>query len=286
MKKILLILALFFCLIPVSEAKSDIDFSFFCIKNCSERDVKALLNSQVKYANKNNFEKFISTYDPNYKNGDGFDLETYSKLVKELWDTYSDIKYGIKIQDIKIDGDKAEVKLVETSSAEIRINKNMGGVLRSKSYSIYYLRKIDNKWKVYSDKIINEDTSMLYGDAVNLDIKLSAPETVDANYEYTASLEFIPPKDTFAIASIAKDKVEYPQKLAKEVFRKMPEDNILERLFISNSDSTNEYIIASIGLTKADIQDLSIKLSLSGFGYKIIRVNVNAPKTEGKNDKN
>ena len=34
------------------------------------------------------------------------------------------------------------------------------------------------------------------------------------------------------------------------------------------------YIIASIGLTKADIKDLSIKLSLTGYGYQIIRVNV------------
>ena len=83
-----------------------------------------------------------------------------------------------------------------------------------------------------------------------------------------------------AIASIAKDKVEYPQKQAQEVFRKMPEDNLLERLFIANKDNANEYIIASIGLTKADVDDLSIKISLAGFGYQIIRVNVAQPKGE------
>ena len=107
-----------------------------------------------------------------------------------------------------------------------------------------------------------------------MDIKLSAPNEVTPGYEYTASLEFVPPKDTFAIASIAKDKVEYPHKQAQEVFRKLPEDNILERLFIANSDNANEYVIASIGLTRADINDMSIKLSLTGFGYQIIRVNV------------
>ena len=48
----------------------------------------------------------------------------------------------------------------------------------------------------------------------------------------------------------------------------------MERLFIANSDNANEYVIASIGLTKADIKDMSIKLSLTGFGYQIIRVNV------------
>ena len=50
--------------------------------------------------------------------------------------------------------------------------------------------------------------------------------------------------------------------------------NILERIFRANTDNVNEYIIASIGLTKADIQDMNIKLSLTGFGYTIKRVNI------------
>ena len=164
----------------------------------------------------------------------------------------------------------------------------MNGILKSEANSVYYLKKINGKWKVTADKINDEVTSMLYGDAINLDIKLSAPNEVTPGYEYTASLEFTPPKDTFAIASIAKDKVEYPQKQAKEVFRNLPEDHILERLFIANSDNANEYIIASIGLTKADIQDMSIKLSLTGFGYQIIRVNVvdKIDKDDSKEDKN
>ena len=247
--------------------------------------IKSVLNSQIKYANKMNFDKFISTYDKEYQNGDGYDLDVYSKLVKDLWENYNNIKYNIKIKDISIDENGiAKVTLVETSHADIPVTKKMNGVLHSEANSIYYLKKINGKWKVTSDKVVDEVTSMLYGEAANLDIKLTAPNEVTPGYEYTASLEFIPPKDTFAIASIAKDKVEYPQKQAKEVFRKLPDDNILERLFIANSDNANEYVIASIGLTKADIKDLSIKLSLIGFGYQIIRVNVvkEIPKvTEG-----
>ena len=163
----------------------------------------------------------------------------------------------------------------------------MSGVLKSEADSVYYLKKINGKWKVTSDKINEEVTSMLYGDAINLNIKLTAPHEVTPGYEYTASLEFDPPKDTFAIASISKDKVEYPQKQAKEVFRKLPDDHILERLFISNKDNANEYVVASIGLTKANIKDLSIKLSLTGFGYQIIRVNVvDEIKKDNKEDKN
>ena len=280
MKKFLLTALLFLLLVPQTFAE-DKTFKLNIFHN-DEHKVRTLLNSQIKYANKLNFDKFIATYDKGYQNGDGYDLDVYSKLVKELWENYDNIKYGIKIKDITFEDDgTAKVTLIEYSHADIPVTKRMSGVLNSEANSIYYLKKIDGKWKVTSDKIVSEVTSMLYGEATELDIKLSAPQEVTPGYEYTASLEFIPPKDTFAIASIAKDKVEYPQKQAKEVFRKLPDDHILERLFIANSDNANEYVIASIGLTRADIKDMSIKLSLTGFGYQIIRVNVvDKPSTE------
>ncbi len=285
MKRILSIILIALFLTPASYAEeiSPI-FNLGIFKN-ETREIKSLLNSQVRYANKTNFDKFIATYDKNYKNADGFDLETYSTLVKDIWKTYDKIKYDIKIKDIAINKDCATVKVEEFSYANIPVSEKMDGVLRSEADSIYYLKKINGKWKVTADSVITENTSMLYGDAIGLDIKLTAPNKIPANTEYTASLEFTPPEDTIAIASIASDKVEYPQKQAKEVFRKLPDDNILERLFISNSDNVNEYIVASIGLTKADISDLSIKLSLTGFGYQITRVNVVPNKKEEDNVK-
>lgn len=283
MKKLLLTILLVFLLSQNCLAESNIS-GIKLFENT--RAVKSVLNSQIKFANRLNFDKFISTYDVNYKNGDGYNLDIYSKLVKELWDNYDNIKYGIKIKDIVFeDENTAQVSLIETSSADIPMTKKMSGVLYSEANSIYYLKKINGKWKVYSDKVLDEATSMFYGDAVNLDVKLTAPNTVTPGYEYTASLEFTPPQNTFVIASIAKDKITYPQKQAKEVFRKLPEDNILERLFVANSDNANEYVMASIGITKADIKDMSIQLSLTGFGYKIIRVNVADKITDsGAND--
>lgn len=255
------------------------------IFNNDTREIKSLLNSQVRYANRTNFDKFIATYDKSYVNSDGFNLETYSNLVKDIWDTYDKIVYGIKIKDISVQEDDAKVEVTEYSYADIPVSEKMDGVLKSESESIYYLKKMDGDWKIISDKVLSESTSMLYGDAKELDIKLTAPQNIDAGVEYTASLEFTPPENVIAIASIANDKVEYPQKQAKEVYRKFPEDNILERLFVSNSDNLNEYVVASIGLTKADVDDLSIKLSLTGFGYKIVRVNVVPKASEDVNDK-
>ena len=62
----------------------------------------------------------------------------------------------------------------------------------------------------------------------------------------------------------------------------LPEDNILERIFTSNSQDANEYVVASIGLTKAAVCNLDVKLSLTGFGYHIKRVNV--VNKNGEND--
>ena len=273
------ILAFIFTLLLIQPAFA-FDFKQSCLFG-NERAVKRLINSQVRYANSGNYAKFISTYSDNYVNSDGFDLETYSKLVRDIWNSYTDIKYGIEIKSVTVKDNKATVEVTETSKADLNAAKNMQGKLYSISDSIYYLDKTNNGWKVSSDKVLNETTTMLYGDALGLDISLTVPQEIKADTEYTASLEFTPPKDTLAIASLAADKVEYPQKPTKEVFRALPEDNILERLFTSNTDKTDEYIVASIGLTKTDICDLSIKLSLTGFGYVIKRVNVIPVNQEG-----
>lgn len=248
--------------------------------------IEKLLKSQVKYANKNNFDKFIKTYDHKYINGDGFNLDIYSKLVKDIWNTYDNIKYGIEIKSISVDKNRAQVELVETSFAEIALSKAYEGELKSKANTIYHLEKINGDWKVVSDNVLDETTTMLYGDATGLDIKLSAPTKITPSTDYIATLEFTPPEKTVAIASLASDIVEYPQKPTKEVFRPLPEDNILERFFTSNKQNANEYVVASIGLTRTEINDLSLKLNLTGFGYAIRRVNVISNKKEDINEQN
>ena len=275
-----------FSLMSSAYAGEGLDFFKLHIFNNDTREIKSLLNAQVRYANRTNFDKFISTFDKNYKNSDGFDLETYSKLVQDLWQTYDNIEYDMKIKDITVNNDEAAVCVTETAFADVPAPVNLEGILTSESDSIYYLKKTDGDWKVISDKVLSETTSLLYGSARDLNIKLTAPLKIKPGKEYTASLEFTPPDDVIAIASIASDKVGYPQRQAKEVFRKFPDDNILERIFVSNDENANEYVIASIGLTKAEISDLNIQLSLTGFGYKIIRVNVVPEKnSEDVNDK-
>ena len=287
MKKFILTLLLLFFTAQISPAWSfGTSFDNFAV-NRDSRQIKRLLTSQVRWANKSNFDKFISTYDKDYQNADGFDLNKYSELVKDIWNSYDKIKYGVVIKNISVQGDEAKAELIETSKASLPLEEtSYNGELNSYAESVYYFKKTDGKWKVISDAVTEETTTMLYGEAKFLDIKMTVPKFIDAGQDYSAILEFEPPNDTLAIASLTSDLVEYPQKPLKEVFRPMPEDNILERLFTSNTNNQNEYIVASIGLTKTSICDLSIKLSLTGFGYVIKRVNVKPLGSKAEDDKN
>ena len=98
MRKFLLTILLVFLLSQNCLAESNIS-GIKLFENT--RAVKSVLNSQIKFANRLNFDKFISTYDVNYKNGDGYNLDIYSKLVKELWDNYDNIKYEIMTKAFK-----------------------------------------------------------------------------------------------------------------------------------------------------------------------------------------
>jgi len=277
MKKFLLILILCSIISP------SYAFGF----RSAERDVKNVILSQFKYANRGNFDKFISTFDPNYVNSDGFNLEVYSNIVKNVWSSYDNIRYGVKIKNVEVNNDRAVIDVTEYTNADLPLSKKYTGILTSQSESTYYLSKTNGKWKVVSDSVSDETTKMLYGIAKNMDISLRVPNEVKADTEYTATLEFETPEGVISIASIAVDKVEYPQPQTKEVFRPMPEDNILERLFTANNENANEYVLASFGLTKTAVCDLSVKMSLLGFGYVIKRVNVlPANQNEIANDKN
>ena len=84
MKKLLIVLFITFFSSLFSEAFAFIDYS--SLRNFKEEcAIKRVLNSQVRWANKYNLEKFISTFDKSYVNNDGFNYETYSNLIEDIW---------------------------------------------------------------------------------------------------------------------------------------------------------------------------------------------------------
>ena len=202
----------------------------------------------------------------------------YKKMVKETWQTYPDIYYESEIKNIEFSDNYATVFVKETAIAtpveQIEDFKTVGE-LYSISKCVYHLEKHGAKWLINSEKIIEETSTLKYGKARLIDIELNAPKQIGSGKYYTSTLKMDLPEDTYAVASISKEKIIYPQNKAEDAFRNMNNDNILERVFLSNNENVNEYTIASIALSKVEnISNDQVQLSLSGLAFIMTRVNV------------
>ena len=244
-----------------------------------EKEVKATLKQQIQYTNSYNAEGLKTLYSNNYLNSDGFDKSMYFDLINKTWKLYPDIKYLMNIKDINIVGNTAIATVSEYASATTKEKVDeteITGYLKSNSDCLYYLEKVGDKWLITADGIINEKTMLTYGEASEVKFELIVPQLVPANKEYTASLNVsVPDKKMLVIASIGQEKITYPHVNATEVYRKLPESGILERVFKANKDNLNEYTVASIGVTRARVTpDKQIKIVVTGLGYVITRTNV------------
>lgn len=250
----------------------------------SARDeVRRSLFMHLKYANTYNYEGLKSLYADNYSNADGLGKSTYFELIKKTWESYPDIKYRIEIQNIEVDGNRAIAQVGEAAIATTNSKSGViddRGCLQSISNSVYHFEKINNEWLITSDYIVSEKTFLRYGSAKEINVDLDAPYQMPADTQYSATLKIQAPKDNLIIASVGKENITFPQTIAEEVFRKLPEDGMLERVFKSNDKNINEYAVASYGITKAEIKNgTEIKIYVTGLGFVMNRVNV-IPKNE------
>lgn len=291
MKKIILILTAFVILCPKSYAQDD-NIALLAKNGFFERpqssfnpyeDVRRTLYSHLKYANSKNVEGLKSLYAEQYTNADGLDKEVFFDLIKKTWASYPDIKYKMFIKTIDVESNKAVAEVCEFALATTNSQSGIiaeKGTLESNSSSVYYLEKINSEWVITSDHITAEKTFLKYGSAKDIDVELTAPSQIAANGEYTSSLKIVPPKDSLVIASIGREQITYPQNVAEEVFRKLPDDGVLERVFKANNKNINEYAVASFGITKAELnKGTEIKIYVTGLGFGMTRVNV-IPKNE------
>lgn len=241
-------------------------------------DVKSVIDQQTVYTNKYDLEGLSTLYSKDFVNSDGFNKEVYFKLIKDTWETYPDIIYKTHIQNIEFSDNYATVTVDEVAiatSKEVVGEISVIGELYSTSKCVYFLEKQGAKWVINSEKIIDETSTLKYGDARYSKIELNTPKQIGTNQDYTATLKVGAPKDCVVIASINKENIVYPQTKSDVAFRRLAEDNILERVFRSNSNNVNEYTVASIGITRAENypQD-QVRIYMGGLAFIMTRVNV------------
>ena len=242
-----------------------------------KKAIKKIIKIQDKYAQNYDDISLSKLYADDFISSDGFKKDVYFDLIKETWQAYPDISYTTEIKGINVEKDQASVDVYETSLAtttQVEENVAIYGELHSYSNGTYYLKKTNNKWLITSEKIKNEKSMLKYGDLRYVDIDLNSPETVKAGEYYTAALTVNTPESAMIVASIGRDNITYPQEKSEEIFRKMPEDNILERMFLANKEGKNEYNVASVAMTKTQVRNGKLSLYMAGIAFIMTRVNV------------
>ena len=241
-------------------------------------DVKRVIDQQTVYTNKYDLDGLSSLYAKEFVNSDGFDKEVYFKLIKETWETYPDISYKTQINKIEVGENYATVYVDEVAvatSKETVEDLTVIGELYSTSKCVYYLEKQGSKWLISSEKVLDETSTLKYGDARYADIKLNVPKQIGAGKEYTASLNVVTPVNSVIIASISKENIVYPQTKSEDAFRKLTDNSVLERVFTSNKNNVNEYAVASVGVTRAEsVSDTQARIYMGGLAFIMTRINV------------
>lgn len=241
------------------------------------QDIKSVIEKQDIFANKHDYSGLYALYSKDFVNSDGFDKESYFKLIKETWETYPDISYKTEIENIEFTDNYATVfvREVAVSAPKEKFGEYEAvGELYSVSKTVYYLEKNGSDWLINSERIIEETSSLKYGQARYVNIELNVPKQIGSGKYYTATLKVNAPDNSVSVASIGKEKIIYPQTKTEDTFRRI-NDGALERVFEANSDNVNEYAVASVGITHAESYDEKhIRVYMDGMAFIMTRVNV------------
>ena len=232
--------------------------------------------STYEYA-ANNYDHnvFLGSYDKSYLSSDGFNLDILSKILQETWHSYPGIKYQVKLNSVTFYENMAIADVTEKAIGYAKTENENVGEFVSTMQSIYYLKPNGKSWIIDNDYTIKENIILSWGDAKNAKIKLDVPSQLQAGQEYTATLNIKKPDGVIAIGSITADKVTYPQKPSKEIFRKFSSEGTLERIMKANTDNTNEYVVATVGFTRPKIDDeQNLNIKLTGYSCIMERINV------------
>ncbi len=265
--------------------KSTIFKNYLTARGVDAREVKQIkefLADLNKYSNAHDIKNLKTLYSKDFLNTDGFDYTTFFAMIEETFKSYKDITYSTEVKNIKVIGDWAIVELTDITKATLKRTEGEftlsdDGDLEGLCNYVLYLRKENDEWVIVSDNILSEETSLKYGEAKNIAIKLQSPLTIRKDSEYTIGLYMEYPKDAFVLASLNTEEIAYPPQDPNEVYRKLPSDGFLERIVRANKDGKNEYAVASVGITKLALEANSmttIRFQMSGMAFVMKRVNV------------
>ena len=245
-------------------------------KKSPETQIDNFLKKYTKYSVKGDNEKLKELYSDSYVNNDGFNKQTVFKMMEAAGESYTNVKYDIKAENISVNGNSAIVKVHETATGETAKalpKMNDKGTIASDIYYIDYLKKEGSDWKITNTLVLSEKVELKYGEAKNSTIDIKAPECVTAGSEYEVTVNTQTPEGVFVVGSIVNEPILYPQVQTKDVYRALKNDT-LSRIVKANTDGNNEYATVSFAITRAKVEPSSVIINMTGMAFAMKRVNV------------
>lgn len=261
------------------------------VTNASPREVQAILklmDQLLADSNAHDIDHLLRHYSRDYVSGDNLKLEQVKKMVLDTWQQYPDIRYDSQVLEVRLNGNWATVETLDhakaTAKAPPQLTTEQTGQLTTESRNLIFLRRMGKHWLVESDNTLYERATMLFGDADQVTLGLSAPDQVFAGESFTARLTLDLPEGQFAIAGINQEQLVYPTQPSGDTFRTVgPNLPLLERVFEANNTNKNELITATVGLTEIGrMEDNRPTVLIKGIATLVKRVNVLArPASQG-----
>lgn len=257
-------------------------YSFSLFEKGDKSQIRSVITKHNKALSRHDIETVKTFYDKNYKSVDGFNLDDLTSMLQKTYSTYDNIKYKTKINSISAYDNWALVQMSDVTSATVypvddkKIKKEKMGKLDGRSVYVVYLKKNKDSWKIISDDILMEETSLKYGVANKVGIDLVTPLFIKNGGEYDLSLKLDKPDDIIALASLSREEVSYPPLDYQEKYRKVSETGDLARLVKANNKNLDEYAVASIGFTRLSVneEESKARIEVLGMAYVMKRINM------------
>ena len=301
MKKILLF-SLTLCLLGFSnvcfseELKSEEQTSSFetkIQKSAEENQIEVFIKKVIDAQNAHSISSLKKYYVEEFMNADGFNRKQLFELMEKTYSNFPDIKAVVVVEKMIVSENYAMAYLKQTVNANTRATSKITGdkgVYEANLNTVWYLKKINKDWKIYSEDVTYETSRLAYGKAKDIKAKINAPQMVLANVDYCAGVNIDIPSNFSAIASVNNTQIVQGFDLTGENFRQVnPDKATLERILKANDNNNNEAVVISVGLTEAT-QDTfkKPKIDISGLLMLMQRVDV-VPKNDNiavQKDKN
>ena len=180
--------------------------------NDKSHPVAKVLDDLYQAWNDHDLDEVMSLYSKNFVSGDGITKDEYKKLTERLWERYPDIQILNRKRTFRNQDQYSTVTTVDYfvgTTKDFNEDFKQKGKINALSQGSWYLKKYGKDWKIDSDDINFELTTVTYGVAKEMLDKhyvyFSAPEQVREKQDYSATLYFASDEDVSVSSIIEKE---------------------------------------------------------------------------------